>query len=260
MWLSIIATALMCLLIADFLYKIRRKNILKLSGIPGPPYTVPLLGDIAVAFGVDTLNVFNLLNTLTKQYGKVFHMCGFHRLFVIIRDPKFFEVILGSPTLTRKPFVYDMISSWLGDGLLNSHGSKWHARRKILTPTYHFKILEEFVEIFDKESDVLVRKLASKADALISYPSETAMGVQINAQKNPDFPYALAVKEATNIFASRIVRPIQYYNITYLLTALPAYLRLRKCLKVLHDFTDKIINNRRAKMYDNNGISSEESK
>ena len=101
-----------------------------------------------------------------------------------------------------------MFSSWLGDGLLNSHGSKWHARRKILTPTYHFKILEEFVEVFDKKSDVLVRKLASKADGKTPFDvfpiicltaldiiAETAMGVQINAQENPNFPYALAAKE-----------------------------------------------------------------
>ena len=54
MWLSIIATALMCLLIADYLFKRRRNNILKLSGIPGMPYTLPLLGDLAVALENDT--------------------------------------------------------------------------------------------------------------------------------------------------------------------------------------------------------------
>ena len=125
-----------------------------------------------------------------------------------MKDPKHFEVILSSATSTRKNFVYDMFSKWLGDGLLLSYGSKWHARRKILTPTYHFKILEEFVEVFDRESEVLIRKLASKADSKTAFDvfpiicltaldiiAETAMGVQINAQENPDFPYARAVKE-----------------------------------------------------------------
>lgn len=31
-------------------------------------------------------------------------------------------------------------------------GKKWHQRRKILTPTFHFHILEEFLEIFKQLS------------------------------------------------------------------------------------------------------------
>jgi cytochrome P450 len=40
-----------------------------------------------------------------------------------------------------------------------STGSKWYKRRKIITPTFHFKILERFCEVFDKESSVLVQCL-----------------------------------------------------------------------------------------------------
>lgn len=53
MLISIIATAFVCLLIADYLHKRRRYNILKKSRIEGPSYTLPLLGDIAVTLGND---------------------------------------------------------------------------------------------------------------------------------------------------------------------------------------------------------------
>ncbi|TMW39739.1 hypothetical protein DOY81_015182, partial [Sarcophaga bullata] len=152
---------------------------------------------------------------LRSQYGKAYHLWAFHHLIMIVEDQRYFEAILGSATLTRKPFIYDMFSIWLGEGLLISSGRKWHARRKILTPTYHFKILEEFVEVFDKESDVLVRKLASKADGKTAFDvfpiicltaldiiSETAMGIS-------KFSLCLGGKRCDRNFWSPYCKPIK---------------------------------------------------
>jgi hypothetical protein len=44
-----------------------------------------------------------------------------------------------------------------------SSGAKWHSHRKLITPTFHFKILDIFVEVFVEKSDILVKKLLSKA-------------------------------------------------------------------------------------------------
>lgn len=38
-------------------------------------------------------------------------------------------------------------------------GKKWHDRRKIITPAFHFQMLEKFTETFDRLSDTFVRKL-----------------------------------------------------------------------------------------------------
>nr|AID61409.1 cytochrome P450 [Calliphora stygia] len=261
MWLFIVGVLIVCALIWDYLFKRRRYEILKNSRIPGPFYTWPLIGDVLETVGSDTLNVFAIFERLGVRFGKVFRLWIFQRLVLVVRDPKYFEVILSSQHLIKKPFIYDMFSCWLGDGLLLSYGPKWHARRKILTPTYHFKILEEFIEVFDRQSRVLVRKLAAKADGKTTFNvfpivcltaldniAETAMGVQINAQENPEFPYAMAVKDATDVLATRAVRPPLYFDISFLLIAFPSYLKLRKSVKIMHDFTNKVINDRRAAM------------
>lgn len=38
-------------------------------------------------------------------------------------------------------------------------GKKWHDRRKVITPAFHFKILEKFVETFDRLGDAFMDKL-----------------------------------------------------------------------------------------------------
>lgn len=43
-------------------------------------------------------------------------------------------------------------------------GKKWFERRKIITPAFHFKILEQFVEVFDRLGNMTVEKL-KKYDA-----------------------------------------------------------------------------------------------
>lgn len=138
-----------------------------------------------------------------------------------------FEDILNSTTLLEKGQLYKFLRPFLNDGLLLSVGRKWHSRRKIFTSAFHFKILEHYVDIMDRQSEVLVQRLQKLADGeqvvdMLKYVSlaaldiitgaytgrerekllmiyihpsiETAMGVQVNAQSDPDFPYIKALK------------------------------------------------------------------
>lgn len=38
-------------------------------------------------------------------------------------------------------------------------GTLWHSQRKILTPTFHFNILQQFVEILIKEGESMTKSL-----------------------------------------------------------------------------------------------------
>ena len=48
---------------------------------------------------------------------------------------------------------------------LCSNGEKWFHRRKLLTPTFHFSILRDFMGVFNAQSDKLVSILSDKLTA-----------------------------------------------------------------------------------------------
>lgn len=145
---------------------------------------------------------------ITSLGGTAFFVLGFNaRIFMT--DPKDIEKILSSRKLLVKADFYDMLKSWLGTGLLISNGAKWHTRRKITTPAFHFKILEDFVEVFDKNSEILVEKLKTfEGRSFDVFPliglcaldviCETSMGVEIHAQTNSESDYIKSVKRYVN--------------------------------------------------------------
>lgn len=144
-----------------------------------------------------------------KRFGRSFvaTICG--RMVMVTAERRLVDALLLNKQQLRKSIVYGTLSGWLGNGLLLSRGERWHAMRKIITPTFHFSILEQYIEVFDRQCNVLVAQLqplaATPGGAINIYPymclatldiiSEAAMGVHIDAQLNRDSPVVQAVKE-----------------------------------------------------------------
>lgn len=58
------------------------------------------------------------------------------------------EKILTNPKHIEKSLSYKFLHSLLGTGLLTSTGEKWLKRRKLLTPAFHFSVLNSFQSTF----------------------------------------------------------------------------------------------------------------
>lgn len=78
-----------------------------------------------------------------------------------LSKPEYVEKILSPAKNLTKSYGYTLeLSKWLGQGLVTSSGEYWHSHRKVITPTFHFTILEGFVDVFAEKCQILVDKLA----------------------------------------------------------------------------------------------------
>ena len=54
---------------------------------------------------------------------------------------------------------YDMGISWLGEGLITTNGQRWYRNRRLITPSFHFDILKNYIEVFKSCSDIFTGRL-----------------------------------------------------------------------------------------------------
>lgn len=164
------------------------------------------------------------------------------------------EVILGSNRHVNKSKEYRFLHPWMGMGLLTSYAEKWRPRRKLLTPTFHYDILKDFVDIFNQESKIMAEKLLAHAGKgsfdVYSYVTlcaldiicESAMGRHVNAQQHKDSDYVTAVYKLNEIIHKRQKNPIMWPEIMF--RVFGEKKEHDWCLRVVHGFTNKVIEER----------------
>lgn len=101
--------------------------------------------------------------TLVYRKEKLFRIWLSWEPLVFLWHPETVEKVLSNNFLLQKSSQYGFLHPWLGTGLLTSEGTKWRTRRKMLVPAFHFKILHDFVPVFNEQARILVTRLQSVA-------------------------------------------------------------------------------------------------
>lgn len=248
-------------------YKQRRERIIKLiDKIPGPA-SLPFVGN-AIEMNVDHDELFMRMTGAQRLWG---NRLGMNRAwqgmspYVMLFHPETVEPILNTSKHIDKSQDYDYLKPWLGTGLLTSFGRKWHSRRKILTPAFHFKILDDFIDVFNEQSLILANKLDKEVNnsfnifpyvtlCTLDIVCETAMGRCINAQSNSESDYVKAVYGIGEIIQNRQAKLWLQWNSIFRLTKL--YHLHKKYINILHGFSNKVIQERRKEIQTDNNFNN----
>ncbi|CAD6196589.1 unnamed protein product [Caenorhabditis auriculariae] len=234
-----------------------QKLLIAISKIPGP-FAIPIIG-ATWQFKWNVRGFAQQLHDWGMKYGKQGHgayvlWLGPRPVVVVIR-PETAKAVLESNDIITKGPEYDILVPWLGTGLLIATGEKWRHRRKMLTPSFHFNVLNGFQSVFDDQSKVLIEKLVPLSESgaevdlapyikrcALDIICETAMGTTVDAQNNHSHPYVLAVQEM-NVLAFQHTR-MPWLRIKAV-RQLTGYQReYDSTLKILTDFTRKVIDER----------------
>ncbi|XP_023306341.2 cytochrome P450 4d10-like [Lucilia cuprina] len=129
------------------------------------PKTIPILGNAHMLVGVKPEHIIYVIRDIIDDCGKTVGFWFGPFIFgVFMMDIKYAECVLSSNTLLVKSMEYDFLRNWLCEGLLISRPPKWFKRRRILTGAFHFNILEQYIEIFDRNTRVFLKNLQRSAE------------------------------------------------------------------------------------------------
>lgn len=102
------------------------------------------------------------MNYLHDTYEKPVKFWLGQRLFLYVDSPEDIETILTSQICLDKGASYKFIQNFLGMGLVTLRGQAWKEHRKLLNPSFHYNITNQFIPIFNKHLRILVKNLEQK--------------------------------------------------------------------------------------------------
>ncbi|XP_055689316.1 probable cytochrome P450 4ac1 [Lutzomyia longipalpis] len=256
------AALLVCFYLWRFLRVITKNYYLaKKLNLPGPVPMRPIIGNMGYVRLKDAVEIFNMARELAREYKyRSYKFWGFGQIHMNIINCRDTETIMSSSKHSDKNFLYYFLHPFLGTGLLTANGKKWQQRRRILTPTFHFNILKEFLAVFHEECEKFTELLKTEivkddgtnlppltSHLTLNTVCETAMGVKLDSYSGSK-EYRNSIQLIGELLLHRFLRPWFYNETIY---ALSGYRKkLLNHLKPVHSFTRKIIKLRREHFLD----------
>ncbi|KAK4878930.1 hypothetical protein RN001_007076 [Aquatica leii] len=225
-----------------------------LTSIPGPK-SLSILKN-TLGFRRPFLDV---LNNYFQQFGDTFK---FETIFLYVgvttRDADLIQFVLNSPKLLEKGNSYKFLHNLLGNGLLTNNGSIWKHHRKLITPCFHYTILEGFLDLFHSCESFLLANLEKEVGKevvdifsivrvhTLNMICTSSMGSTIKANSN----FFQNINDLCRIFAERIISPVKSMDLFFSLTT--DYKVQQQAVTNMHQYTDLIISSRRKELQNKN--------
>ncbi|XP_051155980.1 cytochrome P450 4C1-like [Leptopilina boulardi] len=229
-----------------------------INKLPGPaPYPIPYIGLSAWNVKGEDLSTW-IHNLHKKSKTGIMQLAVFLDSYLFISKPRHMEAILPKMETITKAALYQKYNIWLGNGLITASGEKWFHNRKILTPAFHFGVVDQFMETMSEKAEILVEcienEIKENAGESIDFYKhsvrcaldiicETSMGANIDVQRNQDIEYIKALEVLLQVLVKRIFYPWLNYDWIFYKTKMGK--DFKRSVELTNNFTIGIIKKRR---------------
>ncbi|OWR45821.1 cytochrome P450 4C1 like protein, partial [Danaus plexippus plexippus] len=115
----------------------------------------------------------------------------------VLTDPE--DCLTVSNACLHKDRVYDFAKNWIGNGLITASLPIWKIHRKVLDPLFSARLLNNFMEVFNNLSRVLIKNL------------------EVEVEKGPFDPYVYSRRHTLEIicmisFGTKLMDNIECKN------------------------------------------------
>ncbi|KAM7305826.1 cytochrome P450 4V2 [Ixodes scapularis] len=187
--------------------------------------------------------------------------------FFIATTPTAIEPILNNTQNLNKAFLYNMMKPWIGNGILMIEKTGWRMRRKILTPAFHFRILDDYAPIMNRRAEQMVHKLCLVKEgyfdvlpivrlAAFGILFETALGVKIDEEEVNRKGLLKVNDEIAASVIARMVNIFHWPDVIYYRTKNAQ--EFKRNVEFIQAYNDRIVKTRKSEY--KMGLAESESK
>ncbi|XP_037683229.1 cytochrome P450 4X1 isoform X1 [Choloepus didactylus] len=257
-YLAFVFCLALVMLQAIKLYLRRQRLLRDLRRFPAPP-THWLFGHQKF-FQENEMEKFE---ELVKKYPRAFpRWVGPFQAVFYIYDPDYAKTFL-SRTDPKSQCLHRFLIPCVGKGLTSLDGPKWFQHRCLLTPGFHFNILKPYSEVMVHSANTMLEKwekLCITQDTsvdvfehinlmVLDILMKCAFSKETNCQINgTNDPYVKATFELGKIIFYRLYSFWYHYELIFNFS--PAGSHLHELSQVLHQYIEKIIQDRKKSLKD----------
>nr|XP_025847670.1 cytochrome P450 4X1-like [Vulpes vulpes] len=203
------------------------------------------------------------LEEVVEKYPCAFpYWVGPFQAFFYIYDPDYAKTFLGR-TDPKSKYLYKFLIPCLGNGLVSLEGSKWFQHRCLLTPGFNVNILKSYIKVMAHSVNIMLgkwEKICGTQDTVVEVFEhinlmtldvlmKCAFSRETNCQISSTHDlYVKTTFEASKIIFYRLYSFLHHHDIIFKFS--PQGHRLQELVKILHQYTEKVIQDRKKLLKD----------